>query len=57
MLKFLKKVISEIKKVSWPTFNELWRKTLVVFVFVFILMSFTYLVDIGLTHGIRFIGK
>jgi len=57
MLKFLKKVYSEIKKVSWPTFNELWRKTLVVFVCVFILMSFTYLVDMGLTYGIRFIGK
>lgn len=53
MFKFLQKVVSEIKKVSWPTWDELWRKTLVVFVYVGILAIFIYLVDIGITYTIR----
>ena len=34
MIKFLGKVATEMKKVSWPTFNELVRKTVIVIVVV-----------------------
>ena len=53
MLRFLKKVVSEMKKVSWPTFSELVRKTLIVIIVVGILMLFSYVVDLGITAGIR----
>ncbi|AME09388.1 preprotein translocase, SecE subunit [Gemella bergeri ATCC 700627] len=53
MVRFLKNVVSEMKKVSWPTLNELVRKTLIVIVVVGILMMFSYIVDLGITAGIR----
>lgn len=53
MLRFLKQVVAEMRKVSWPTFNELVRKTLIVIVVVGILMLFSYIVDLGITAGIR----
>ena len=53
MLSFLKNVATEMRKVSWPTFNELVRKTLIVIVVVGILMLFSYVVDLGITAGIR----
>ena len=57
MLRFFKKVVSEMKKVSWPTFNELVRKTLIVIVVVGILMLFSYVVDLGITAGFRHFSK
>ena len=53
MIRFLKNVAAEMRKVSWPTFNELVRKTLIVMVVVGILMLFSYVVDLGITAGIR----
>lgn len=53
MFKFLGKVAAEMRKVSWPTFNELVRKTVIVIVVVGILMLFCYAVDLGITAGIR----
>ena len=41
MIRFLKNVAAEMRKVSWPTFNELVRKTLIVIVVVGILMLFS----------------
>lgn len=56
MVGFLRKVGSEMRKVSWPTLNELVRKTLVVIICVLILMMFCYLVDMGLTYILRVFG-
>ena len=53
MIRFLKNVATEMCKVSWPTFSELVRKTLIVIVVVGILMLFSYVVDLGITAGIR----
>ena len=53
MIRFLKNVATEMRKVSWPTFGELVRKTLIVIVVVGILMLFSYVVDLGITAGIR----
>ena len=53
MIRFLKNVAAEMRKVSWPNFNELVRKTLIVIVVVGILMLFSYVVDLGITAGIR----
>ena len=53
MIRFLKNVATEMRKVSWPTFSELVRKTLIVIFVVGILMLFSYVVDLGITAGIR----
>ena len=53
MIRFLKNVATEMRKVSWPAFSELVRKTLIVIVVVGILMLFSYVVDLGITAGIR----
>ena len=53
MIRFLKNVATEMRKVSWPTFSELVRNTLIVIVVVGILMLFSYVVDLGITAGIR----
>ena len=57
MIRFLKNVATEMRKVSWPTFNELVRKTLIVIVVVGILMLFSYVVDLGITAGIRHLSR
>ena len=43
---FWRQVIDEMKKVVYPTRNELWTYFLVVIVFVVILMAFVGLVDL-----------
>ncbi|MBF0713530.1 preprotein translocase subunit SecE [Gemella sp. GH3] len=55
MIKFLKGVVSEMRKVSWPTGLELLKKTAIVIFAVGVLMAFTYLVDLGITALLRYI--
>jgi preprotein translocase subunit SecE len=43
----------ELRKMVWPTRQETWRTTLVVFVFVLALGVFFWLVDMGLAWGAR----
>jgi preprotein translocase subunit SecE len=43
----------ELRKMVWPTRQETWRTTLVVFVFVMALGVFFWLVDMGLAWAMR----
>ena len=43
----------ELRKMVWPTRQETWRTTLVVFIFVMALGVFFWLVDMGLAWGAR----
>ncbi len=43
----------ELRKMVWPTRQETWRTTLVVFVFVMVLAVFFWIVDMGLAWGAR----
>ena len=43
----------ELRKMVWPTRQETWRTTLVVFIFVLILGVFFWLVDMLLASGAR----
>ncbi|MBF7096006.1 preprotein translocase subunit SecE [Alkalibacter mobilis] len=45
---FLKGVWAELKKVTWPTKNELMQHTSVVLGIVFILTLVVYVMDVGL---------
>lgn len=53
MFKFLKDVVAEMKKVSWPTGFELLKKTAIVIFAVSLVMAFTYFVDLGITTVLR----
>lgn len=55
MFGFLKGVAQEMRKVSWPTGSELIRKTLIVIGVVGFLMAFIYLIDLGITMGIKYL--
>jgi preprotein translocase subunit SecE len=43
----------ELRKMVWPTRQETWRTTLVVFLFVMALGVFFWVVDMGLAWGMR----
>ncbi len=43
----------ELRKMVWPTRQETWRTTLVVFLFVMVLGVFFWLVDMALAWGAR----
>ncbi|AOZ72206.1 preprotein translocase subunit SecE [Boudabousia tangfeifanii] len=45
---FIRQVILELKKVVYPTKDELWTYFLVVIFFVAVLMAFIGLVDLGM---------
>ncbi|MBF0710056.1 MULTISPECIES: preprotein translocase subunit SecE [unclassified Gemella] len=53
MFSFFKGVVSEMKKVSWPTFPELVKKTSIVIFTMILLMLFIYIVDLGISTLIR----
>ena len=44
---FFRQVIDELRKVVWPTSNELWTYFVVVVVFIVAIMAFTGLLDLG----------
>lgn len=52
---FFKEVISELKKVTWPTKKVLISYTIAVVVFVVIAMVVIFLLDTGATKGIELI--
>ena len=45
----------ELRKMVWPTRQETWRTTLVVFIFVMALGVFFWIVDWALAKGMRFV--
>ena len=51
--KFLSDVVVEMKKVSWPTFNELKGSTMVVIVTVIVIAIFIGIVDRILSIGLE----
>lgn len=52
---FLKGVEFEMKKVSWPTMEELRGSTKVVLILSMILVIFLFIVDFGLSRIVSFI--
>jgi preprotein translocase subunit SecE len=52
--RFFREIISELRKVIWPTRNELLTYTAVVIVFVTIITTIVALLDYGFARGILF---
>jgi preprotein translocase subunit SecE len=52
---FLRDVVSEIKRVSWPTRKELTRYSIVVVITVIFIAIFFAIVDLGISKLVRLI--
>ena len=50
IIKFFDDVVKEMKKVTWPTKDELKESTTVVLVVCLIIAVFTYVVDMSVTQ-------
>lgn len=53
IVNFFNDVVKEMKKVTWPTSDELKESTLIVIVVCLILALFTYLVDMSVNQIIK----
>ena len=49
-LPFLSEVVLELRRVTWPSWGELYRYTLVVLATVLILGGFIFLVDLAVAN-------
>lgn len=50
IINFVNDVVKEMKKVTWPTKDELKESTIIVIVACLIIASFTYVIDIAITQ-------
>lgn len=50
IINFFNDVVKEMKKVTWPTKEELKESTTIVIVVCLILSAFTYIVDMAVTQ-------
>lgn len=53
--KFVNEIVSEMKKVSWPTKEQLRESTIVVLVMTGIITLFTFIVDELMTYILKVI--
>ena len=53
VVKFFEDVLKEMKKVTWPTKNELMESTKIVIVVCMILAGFTYVIDMIINQVIK----
>jgi preprotein translocase subunit SecE len=51
--RFFLETWSELRKVVWPTSNELFRYTMVVIMFVILIAVFVGVVDLGLREAVK----
>jgi len=52
---FIHQVRQELSRVTWPTRKETMVTTAMVFVMVFVAAGFFFLVDQGLSYGVRLV--
>ena len=52
---FIRQVIDELRKVVWPTMNELWTYFTVVVVFIIAIMVFTGVLDFAFNLAVMWL--
>ncbi|QCX78522.1 preprotein translocase subunit SecE [Streptomyces sp. YIM 121038] len=52
---FYRQIVAELRKVVWPTRNQLTTYTTVVIVFVVIMIGLVTVIDYGFSHLIKYI--
>jgi preprotein translocase subunit SecE len=55
VLRFLREVVAELRKVIWPTRRQLVTYTIVVLVFVSFMVALVYLLDLVFAQGVTFL--
>jgi preprotein translocase subunit SecE len=50
IIRFFEDVVKEMKKVTWPTKDELKESTNVVIIVVLLFAAFTYVIDMAVTQ-------
>ncbi len=53
IVNFFNDVVKEMKKVTWPTKEELKESTIIVIVVCIIIAAFTWLIDMAITQIIK----
>ncbi|GAA1218302.1 preprotein translocase subunit SecE [Streptomyces sp. NPDC056121] len=52
---FYRQIVAELRKVVWPTRNQLTTYTSVVIVFVVIMIGLVTVIDYGFNHAVKYI--
>ncbi|MFF1439661.1 preprotein translocase subunit SecE [Streptomyces sp. NPDC058295] len=52
---FYRQIVAELRKVVWPTRNQLTTYTTVVIVFVVIVIGLVTVIDYGLSHAAKYV--
>ncbi len=52
---FYRQIVAELRKVVWPTRNQLTTYTSVVIVFVVIMIGLVTVIDYGLNHAAKYV--
>jgi len=52
---FYRQIVAELRKVVWPTRNQLTTYTTVVIVFVIIMIGLVTVIDYGLNHAAKYV--
>lgn len=52
---FYRQIVAELRKVVWPTRNQLTTYTTVVIVFVVIMIGLVTVIDYGLSHAAKYV--
>ena len=55
--RFFREVISELKKVSWPSRKELTSYSVAVLIFIVICVAITFVMDTGLSAAVNLLFK
>ena len=53
IINFFNDVVKEMKKVTWPTKDELKESTLIVIVVCLLIAAFTYVIDMAISYIIK----
>ena len=53
--RFFREVVDELRKVVWPTMNELWTYFTVVVVFIIAIMAFTGVLDFAFNRAVMWL--
>jgi preprotein translocase subunit SecE len=53
IVNFFNDVVKEMKKVTWPTKDELKESTLIVIVVCLLIAAFTYVIDMAISYIIK----
>jgi len=52
---FYRQIVAELRKVVWPTRNQLTTYTTVVIVFVIVMIGLVTVIDYGLNHAAKYV--